>query len=701
MTAPSAGRTALSIVIPTFNRRERLHRVLTALAAQSTVTPFEVVVVSDGSSDGTDEYLRSGQTPLPVVAVIQPNEGPGAARNAGVMASTGSIVLFIDDDVVPDVDLVDTHLRAHRATADDVVVIGPMLTPSDATLSPWVAWEQHQLYKQYDAIQRGEWECTFRQFYTGNASAPRQRLVEAGLFDVSFRRAEDVELAYRMYIDGISFRFVPDARGFHYAERSFESWLATAYAYGSNDVAFIESGQEWLTGMLPEWFERRHPLVRWLTRIAVPRPHVADATTHALKFLATVPMLGSRIRRQVLSGLYNLTYYRGVADALGSPERFRRFISGAQPALHEPLRAAFVLEQTLGHVTHSDNLTNLIRADDRFEPTFLPIKFEVRGLAARIPGYGNWTVRAGVRARRAIRQMARRSGIDVMFIHTQVPAMLAGHWMRSIPTVVSLDATPMQYDGLADHYGHALGSARVEEWKRRVHLRSLRRARHLVAWSNWTRDDLVQNYGIPAERISVISPGVDVAKWGFARSRKGAGVTPVRILFVGGDFERKGGLLLVEAVRRLRSESNIPDLELHLVTRADVPPDDWMTVYSGMAPNSPELIALYRRCDVFCLPTLGDCLALVLLEAAASSLALVSTDVGAIHEVVREGDTGKLIPPGDLDALVDALRTVVTDSSLRMRLGAAAHQMALDHHDAAVNARRLVDLLTTVGGSQG
>ena len=80
-------------------------------------------------------------------------------------------MLFIDDDVVPAPDLVEQHLSAHEASETDIVVIGPMLTPDDVQLSPWVAWEQHQLYKQYEAMRIGTYGCTFRQFYTGNFNA--------------------------------------------------------------------------------------------------------------------------------------------------------------------------------------------------------------------------------------------------------------------------------------------------------------------------------------------------------------------------------------------------------------------------------------------------------------------------------------------------------------------------------------------------
>ena len=78
----------VSVVIPTFNRRDQLERTLAGLAAQTGLEhEFEVIVVSDGSTDGTDEWLRSGATPLPVSACYQSNAGPAAARNRGVAAA--------------------------------------------------------------------------------------------------------------------------------------------------------------------------------------------------------------------------------------------------------------------------------------------------------------------------------------------------------------------------------------------------------------------------------------------------------------------------------------------------------------------------------------------------------------------------------------------------------------------------------------
>ena len=238
----------VSVVIPTFNRRRQLERTLVGLAAQTDLEhEFEVIVVSDGSTDGTDEWLRSGATPLPVSACYQTNAGPAAARNRGVAAAAGPAGAVPRRRRRPGARPVSAHVRHHRALDDDLVVVGPMRTPDDFVLSPWVRWEQHMLYKQYDAMLRGDWEATPRQFYTANASLARRHLESAGGFDPAFRRAEDVELAYRLADAGLTFTFAPDAVVLHYAERSFDSWRANATAYGRNDVIFgRDHGQAWL-----------------------------------------------------------------------------------------------------------------------------------------------------------------------------------------------------------------------------------------------------------------------------------------------------------------------------------------------------------------------------------------------------------------------------------------------------------------------
>ena len=134
------------------------------------------------------------------------------------------------------------------------------------------------------------------------------------------------------------------------------------------------------------------------------------------------------------------------------------------------------------------------------------------------------------------------------------------------------------------------------------------------------------------------------------------------------------------------------------MTRDALPSETGVTVHYGVEPNSPALIDLYWNADIFCLPTLADSLALVLAEAGIAGLPLVSTDVGAISELVRPEQTGLLVPPGDDAALASALDRLVSDPALRHALGANAQTVVRDEFNAAKNASRLVDLLVETAG---
>jgi len=358
----------------------------------------------------------------------------------------------------------------------------------------------------------------------------------------------------------------------------------------------------------------------------------------------------------------------------------------------------FLLEQTLGHRTHSQNLQTNVPTDQTVQPIWGPIEWNLTGFAARIPVYNsNWTVRAGVRARRTLARIQRHSPVDALFVHTQVPAVFLTDWMQRIPTIVSLDATPRQYDELGAYYGHQRSTGWLESWKWRANQRCFHTAYQLVAWSHWTKAGLVADYEVPAEKIVVIPPGVNSREWARPIPRLQQN-QPTKILFVGGDLQRKGGQLLIDAVRVLRQEASNGDaqeagIELHLVTREPVPAEPGLFVYNQMQPNSAPLKALFHTCDIFCLPTYGDCLPMVLSEAGAAGLPLVATKVGGIAEIVRDGETGFCIPTGDVAALVTALRTLIEQPALRVAQGTRAADLVQREFDAERNTTRLLDLM--------
>jgi glycosyltransferase involved in cell wall biosynthesis len=167
----------------------------------------------------------------------------------------------------------------------------------------------------------------------------------------------------------------------------------------------------------------------------------------------------------------------------------------------------------------------------------------------------------------------------------------------------------------------------------------------------------------------------------------------MRILFVGGDFVRKGGDLLLDVYRRhLRARS-----ELHLVTSADVPAEEGVHVYRNVRPHSPELLRLYRDADVFALPTRADCFAVVLAEAMAAGMPVIATRVAAIPEAVDDGDTGFVVDIDDAEALRDRLMRLCTSEDLRLRMGRRARQVAEARFDMDKNANRIAELLLGIG----
>jgi GT2 family glycosyltransferase len=292
--------------------------VLAALEQQTyALDCFEVVVVSDGSTDGTHTYLETLSTPLDLQVVVQPNRGVAAARNQGVTRAQGELILFLDDDVMPAPTLIAEHMRTHATAEHEIVVLGPMLSPPDFAMLPWVRYEQAMLYKQYRAMQAGDWEPSPRQFYTGNASLARQQLIDIGGFDEHFHRAEDVELAYRLAARGLRFVFNADAVGYHYAERSLESWLAIPYAYGRNDMIFArDKGQTWLLREIPREFKQRNVLIKQLVALCSKQPRLRAPVLALLKLSVRIgQLLGSeRLMQMAHSSMFNLRYYQGLAE---------------------------------------------------------------------------------------------------------------------------------------------------------------------------------------------------------------------------------------------------------------------------------------------------------------------------------------------------------------------------------------------------
>jgi glycosyltransferase involved in cell wall biosynthesis len=354
-------------------------------------------------------------------------------------------------------------------------------------------------------------------------------------------------------------------------------------------------------------------------------------------------------------------------------------------------RLGFLMEQTLGQVTHTQNFQHWVAQDREVDPTWILITFDPKEPWSATPVVrNNWTLRASLQARTRIHEALRTKTFDALFFHTQVTALFGHGLMKRIPSVVSMDATPLNFDTIGSPYAHKPNAIRqVEALKNALTRRTFDRAQRLVVWHEWGKQSLMNDYGAPAEKVSVIPPGINLEKWHFPRD--GApGPGRVRLLFVGGDFKRKGGDLLLEAFRTRLHEH----CELDIVTRdeVDVSGRPNVRVHRGVGPNAPALMDLYAKADLFIFPTLADVLPLAIMEALASGLPVITTTVGAITEQVDDGVTGFLIPPNDGNALADRTLRLVHDPDLRRRMAAAAREAAGRQFSGAENYRRLLDV---------
>ena len=358
-----------------------------------------------------------------------------------------------------------------------------------------------------------------------------------------------------------------------------------------------------------------------------------------------------------------------------------------------PLRAAFVMEQVLGHVTHYHTLRRCLAEMPEVEPRWVEVTYRRDGWWDRlriVPSpirstlRGFWQVREGTGGRPP----------DALFFHTQKPAVFQWDRLARIPTVLSLDVTPVQYDELGEFYDHAPdGHTPVASFKRWLNTRTFGLAERIVVWSTWVKDSLIADYGVSESAIRVIPPGVDLTLWQPRTGANGAraavpGELP-RVLFVGGDFRRKGGHLLLDWYRA----EGRGRCELHLVTRDPVPSESGVHVHHGIVGDSAEARALFQAADVFVLPSLGECFGIASVEAMAAGLPVVATRVGGSGDIVEDGMTGFLIPPNDPAALGTALNRLVVSEALRREMGRRGRARAEERFDAKANARAIVQAM--------
>ena len=354
----------------------------------------------------------------------------------------------------------------------------------------------------------------------------------------------------------------------------------------------------------------------------------------------------------------------------------------------KPLRAGFVMEQVLGHVTHYRTLRRILEGDAMLDPHWVEVTYAGDGwleCSSHLPSGVSGTLRGFLQVRGGL----RGQWLDALFFHTQKPAVFNWDLLARIPTVLSLDVTPKQYDELGQYYNHVPdGQSPIAAVKHWMNVRTFALARQIVVWSSWVGRSLETDYGVPSHKIQVIPPGVDFDVWTQPSTALPMHERP-RVLFVGGDFERKGGDLLLRWFRQYGRDR----CELDLVTRDEVAVEPGVRVHHGIVGNSEDARRLFFGADIFVLPSLGECFGIAAIEAMAAGLPVVMTRVGGATDIVRHGETGYLIEPGSERSLAEALNALLDDATARRAMGTRGRAVAEKSFNAVTNAQTLVGCL--------
>ena len=236
----------MSVVIPTYQRRESIKRLLNALKHQR-IQPdrFEVLVVIDGSSDGTEDLIANIKTPYSLRAICQPNRGRAAACNTGIRNAHGDIIVLLDDDMEPESGFLAAHWQAHQGQKR-LGVVGAVPVAARPGSSYASLYISEKFRQHLEKLSQQGYQLTLRDFYSGNFSIKRKCLLEVGLFDEEFRiyGNEDLELSLRLRKAGVSLVYCRDALAYQYYEKDFSALARDNIAKGMTAVLFARKHPE-------------------------------------------------------------------------------------------------------------------------------------------------------------------------------------------------------------------------------------------------------------------------------------------------------------------------------------------------------------------------------------------------------------------------------------------------------------------------
>jgi glycosyltransferase involved in cell wall biosynthesis len=292
----------LTVVIPTYNRIETLRHVIPALLRQDLdADRYEIVVADSNSSDGTAEFLAEVSREHPRVRHLPgPYTGRAMARNAGIEAARGEVVMFTDADIIASADLVSRHLGHHRARKG-IAVVGMELQVN--TFEDYERLHAHPDQRR-PLHPNSRKKLSWLYFLTGNASVRKSDLDRVGRFDETFTGYghEDLELGYRLEESGMTIVYDPLAIDYHWHPVPYDEQKEKMTLAGRSTVRFF----------------RKHSTFAVRARLGMTPLSLAvhGAIAGRPKLLASLDRAGRTKPGLARNIVYQYHYVTGVKDAL-------------------------------------------------------------------------------------------------------------------------------------------------------------------------------------------------------------------------------------------------------------------------------------------------------------------------------------------------------------------------------------------------
>jgi len=629
----------LSIVIPTYNRKETLKTTLISLNDQ-TIKDFEVIVADDGSTDGTEQAVKALALSYPVKHVWQRNSGRSAARNMGLEKAAGEIILFIDDHIVSDKRLIEEHVKYHDKYCVEVVRGRVEFIEKAQDAPKMTEYVDERRFKAPGYEQQ-----PFRIFITNNISVKKRALMSVFGFDEDFREygLQDAEMGYRLKEAGCIFKINPNAVGYIFGVGwTYEERCARRRQVGRSSVLFY----------------KKHPSL--LVKI--------NLSTHLMTILIQkiLSLLEKQLPKRMLM-FYNFS--------TGIKEGFDKYKDKHFAKMHSRFKGN---KKSILFVSHISDLSGapislILLAKNLSKMKYHPmIALPEKGSV--IPKLNSSNIYYQIYRETLIHKLfpslkiyriLKERQIDLIYLNTS-----ASIWAAKAAKLLRIPVISHIREDLRG-FNNLIIRSKIRSCSDKI-----------ILISNWMKSF------IRTSKAVVVHNTVDIADFQHLdpdRIRLEFNIKNKIIVFIGSLEERKGIKYLLKAFPLIKA--SVPDVKLLIVGKTLPGQKAYLNMLKGIAMDRnivfagtrPDVYDIIAACDMLAVPSLSEAFGRTVIEAMACGKPVIASNVGGIPEIIDDGKTGILVPPKDEKALASAVIRLFTDKALADSMGTAGRIRAEQH----------------------